>query len=136
MLISFSQEFRSLRTAEKLKALLPLTPALLASMSTLVNEMNGNGLCVVAAAVRTLAPRPEPYGRADEAGLTLAGFIGFLVPPKASTAEALRLLRRNELTVKVLTGDSEIITAKVCHECGPARGRDAAGPVHALQRAR
>ena len=109
--------------AESYGEVVPLTPRLLETMNKLITELNGDGLRVVAVAVRTLNPRAEPYGRADEADLTLAGFIGFLDPPKPSTAEALRLLRRSGVTVKVLTGDSEVITAKVCREVGlPVEG--------------
>ena len=109
--------------AESYGEIVLLTPELIASMDRLVTAMNEDGLRVVAVAVRTYKPRTTPYGQAEEQGLTLAGFIGFLDPPKPSTAAALRALRQSGVTVKVLTGDSEIITRKVCREVGlPVEG--------------
>jgi P-type Mg2+ transporter len=40
--------------------------------------------------------------------------IAFLDPPKNSAAEALKALKRNGVDVKILTGDNEIITRKIC----------------------
>ena len=115
--------FKVCTHAESYGEIVPLTPELIASMDRLVTAMNEDGLRVVAVAVRTFAPRTAPYGQADEAGLILAGFVGFLDPPKPSTAAALRALRQSGVTVKVLTGDSEIITRKVCREVGlPVEG--------------
>jgi Mg2+-importing ATPase len=44
--------------------------------------------------------------------------LGFLDPPKASTAAALAALQQRGVAVKVLTGDSEISTRRVCREVG------------------
>ena len=55
---------------------------------------------------------------ADEAGLTLAGYVAFLDPPKDSAAPAIEALRANGVTVKVLTGDNGLVTARVCREVG------------------
>lgn len=97
---------------------IPLKKSRLAQANELMQSMNEDGLRVVAVAVRSLAARATPYAPADEADLTLAGFLGFLDPPKASTAAALAALHQRGVAVKVLTGDSEIITRRVCREVG------------------
>ena len=48
----------------------------------LVAELNEDGFRVVAVAYRDFDPRHGPYTVADESELVLAGFIGFLDPPK------------------------------------------------------
>ena len=122
--------------AESYGEVMPLTAELRVSMDLLIKNMNEDGLRVVAVATRTFTPRTAPYTQGDEAGLTLAGFIGFLDPPKASTAAALRALRRSGVVVKVLTGDSEIITRKVCREVGlPVEGILLGAAVEAMSNA-
>jgi Mg2+-importing ATPase len=44
--------------------------------------------------------------------------LAFLDPPKASTRRALQLLRRRGVDVKVLTGDNELVTRKICGDVG------------------
>ena len=78
---------------------------------------------VVAVAVKELPPAKETYGVADEAELTLIGYVAFLDPPKETAAPALKALAEHGVTVKVLTGDNELVTAKICREVGPRRGR-------------
>ncbi len=52
----------------------------------------------------------------DERDLTLCGMLTFLDPVKASAADAICALRDNGVQVKVLTGDSPLITAKICRD--------------------
>ncbi|KAF1069572.1 MAG: Magnesium-transporting ATPase, P-type 1 [Pseudomonas citronellolis] len=65
-----------------------------------------------------MPPTLEAYGVADETELCLAGYIAFLDPPKETTAPALRALAANGVTVKVLTGDNERVSLKVCRDVG------------------
>lgn len=50
----------------------------------------------------------------DEMELVFAGFAGFLDPPKASAGAALAALAESGVTVKIVTGDSELVTQHVC----------------------
>ena len=50
----------------------------------------------------------------DEMDLVFAGFAGFLDPPKASAGAALTALAECGVTVKTVTGDSELVTQHVC----------------------
>ncbi len=50
----------------------------------------------------------------DESELVFAGFAGFLDPPKASAGSALAALEDSGVTVKIVTGDSELVTQHVC----------------------
>lgn len=50
----------------------------------------------------------------DEAELVFAGFAAFLDPPKASAGAALAALAQSGVTVKIVTGDSELVTQHVC----------------------
>ena len=100
----------------------PLTPALLARQQALTGSLNAQGLRVVAVAVKDMPPAKTDYGIADEAALTLVGYVAFLDPPKETTAPALAALASHGVTVKILTGDNEAVTAKVCHDVGLAPG--------------
>ncbi|MCL1961470.1 MAG: magnesium-translocating P-type ATPase [Desulfovibrionaceae bacterium] len=96
----------------------PLTPQLLARIRQVTADLNEEGLRVVAVAARELPPVQETYGVADERELTLIGYVAFLDPPKESTAPALKALAAHGVAVKVLTGDNELVTAKICREVG------------------
>ena len=61
------------------------------------------------------------YGVADESDLTLVGFIAFLDPPKETAAPALAALAAHGVAVKILTGDNELVTRKVCRDVGLGR---------------
>ena len=100
------------------EAVEPLLPELLSRIRALTADLNEEGLRVVAVASRELPPEKEAYGVADECGLTLIGYVAFLDPPKESTAPALKALDEHGVAVKVLTGDNELVTAKICREVG------------------
>jgi Mg2+-importing ATPase len=95
-----------------------LTPELLARVRAVTAGLNADGLRVVAVASKELPPTQETYGVADESALTLIGYVAFLDPPKESTAPALKALAAHGVSVKVLTGDNELVTAKICREVG------------------
>jgi Mg2+-importing ATPase len=84
----------------------------------LVAEMNEDGFRVVAVAYRDFEPTHGPYSVADESKLVLAGFIGFLDPPKESAGPALRALSQHGVRVKILTGDNDLVARKVCRDVG------------------
>lgn len=80
------------------------------------NLLNGDGFRVVAVAYKEIDPQRTVYSVADETELTLLGYIAFLDPPKETAREAIAALARKGVQVKVLTGDDEVITRKVCSE--------------------
>lgn len=96
----------------------PLLPETLARIRSVTAALNEEGLRVVAVAAREMAPTNNSYSIAAEQALTLIGYIAFLDPPKESTAPALKALKEHGVTVKVLTGDNELVTTKICSEVG------------------
>ncbi|NMM37622.1 MAG: magnesium-translocating P-type ATPase [Glaciimonas sp.] len=95
-----------------------LDEAMLKRVLCITHNLNEEGLRVVAVAVKEVPPSKLVYALADEAELTLIGYVAFLDPPKESTAPALKALAIHGVTVKVLTGDNELVTAKICREVG------------------
>ncbi len=105
---------------------LPLDAARLARTQAVTAGLNAEGLRVVAVAVKSLPPDQSVYSVADESGLILIGCIAFLDPPKESAAPALKKLAAHGITVKVLIGDNDLVTAQVCRQVGlPRRVGDA-----------
>lgn len=96
----------------------PMTAEILGRVRELTASLNTEGLRVVAVAAKELPPSKETYGVADESDLTLIGYVTFLDPPKESAAPALEALAAHGVTVKVLTGDNELVTAKICKQVG------------------
>ncbi|WAH60551.1 magnesium-translocating P-type ATPase [Pseudomonas silvicola] len=99
----------------------PLDATLLARIRQVTAELNAEGLRVVAVAASERPPTQDTYGLGDERELTLIGYVAFLDPPKESTAPALKALAEHGVAVKVLTGDNERVTAKICREVGLAQ---------------
>ncbi len=48
----------------------------------------------------------------------LKGYLAFLDPPKASARRAIIALKNLGIEIKVLTGDNELVTKKICSEVG------------------
>jgi Mg2+-importing ATPase len=80
--------------------------------------LNADGFRVVAVAYKELPPQQETYSVADESNLTLLGYIAFLDPPKETAAAAISALKASGVQVKILTGDNDIVTRKICHDVG------------------
>ncbi len=101
--------------------------------------MNAEGFRVLVVATRVV-PRDERkplYGIADERDLIVEGFLTFLDPPKESAAPALAALAEHGVVVKVLTGDNEVVTARICREVGLEPGQPLLGrEIEALDDAR
>lgn len=99
-----------------------LTPALKETMGRLNQELNEQGMRVIAVAVKRDAHKDATYTVADENDLTLIGYMAFLDPAKTSAASALAALKDHGVTVKVLTGDNPFVAKKVCSDVGIAVG--------------
>ncbi|HAV5601980.1 magnesium-translocating P-type ATPase [Acinetobacter baumannii] len=96
----------------------PLTKQREVAIEALTQRYNRDGLRVVAVAYREFKNHQENYSVVDESDLILIGYITFLDPPKESAKEAVQSLHAHGVTVKVLTGDNEFVTQKVCREIG------------------
>ncbi|HEY8784253.1 MAG TPA: magnesium-translocating P-type ATPase [Mucilaginibacter sp.] len=81
-------------------------------------QLNAEGLRVLLVAVKEYEERPLNYTVADENGMILTGFIGFLDPAKPSASLAIDALHKLGISIKVLTGDNEIVTKKICKDVG------------------
>lgn len=95
-----------------------LNDEILARIRQVTADLNEEGLRVVAVAAKEVPPAKEIYSVADETNLTLIGYVAFLDPPKESSSPAIRALAEHGVEVKVLTGDNELVTAKICREVG------------------
>ena len=78
--------------------------------------LNEDGFRVVALAYKEIDAPKATYSIADESDLILLGYIAFLDPPKDTAREAIASLAAEGVRVKILTGDNEVITRKICRE--------------------
>lgn len=96
----------------------PLTESLREKMLTVSVDMNQDGMRVLGVAYKKDVHDTAIYSIADENEMILAGFMGFLDPAKKSSITAIKSLHEHGVTVKVLTGDNEIVSQKVCKDVG------------------
>ncbi|MBI2794157.1 MAG: magnesium-translocating P-type ATPase [Ignavibacteria bacterium] len=97
---------------------LPMDDEIWKSVMQTCKRLNEDGLRVLLIAIKEYDEKPLTYSVADERNMILTGLIGFLDPPKPSSALAIKSLNKLGVNVKVLTGDNEIITKKICREVG------------------
>ena len=100
----------------------------LAQAQVKTKELNEDGFRVVAVAYKEMRGSANGFSVADENDLTLLGYIAFLDPPKESAGPAIRALNKSGVAVKIIAGDNEIITRKICREVGLDVDRIVLGP--------
>ena len=96
--------------------LVPLDKGHHENLEKVVADLNNEGFRVIAVAIKEEPIGHQSYGVEDEADLVLLGYIAFLDPPKDSAALAIKKLNGLGVQVKILTGDNERITRKICHD--------------------
>lgn len=97
----------------------PLTGELKRGVLARASALNEQGMRVLAIAQKRLAEGAE-VSAADEAEMVLIGYLAFLDPPKETTADAVARLHELGISVKILTGDNEKVTACICRKVGLA----------------
>ena len=86
-------------------------------------RLSADGFRVLAIATKRGPAKPvaesaTPYGTADESELVLQGYVAFLDPPKPTCLVAIGDLQRHGISVKVITGDNDLVARKICKEVG------------------
>ena len=97
---------------------LPLTDDIKDYILQKVDNLNEEGMRVIAVAQKTNPSPVGAFGVKDEADMVLMGYLAFLDPPKASTADAIKALKEHGVETKILTGDNDKVTRCVCRKVG------------------
>jgi len=90
--------------------------------------LSAQGYRVLAIAYREFDRSKSVFSVADESELVLLGYIAFFDPPKDTSARAIEALGRSGVAVKILTGDNELVTRKVCNDVAMVITRIVTGP--------
>jgi Mg2+-importing ATPase len=95
-----------------------MDPLILADLKAEYENLSSEGFRVLAIAYKDFENKKEAYSKADEQDLILKGYIAFLDPPKPTAKRTIEVLRRLGIQFKVLTGDNELVTRKICSDVG------------------
>ncbi|NCN25599.1 magnesium-translocating P-type ATPase [Candidatus Falkowbacteria bacterium CG10_big_fil_rev_8_21_14_0_10_37_14] len=87
----------------------------LTKANKLYKELSIDGFRVLAVAYKKVE-RKQEYTVNDEAKMTLLGFIAFLDPPKIGAKRAIDLLEAQGIEMKIITGDNDLVTRKICQQ--------------------
>ncbi len=94
-----------------------MDPKLMCGLREEYESLSNDGFRVLAVATKELVGKGS-CSRDDECDLVLRGYVAFLDPPKKSAAQAIEALHNHGVTVKILTGDNQLISRKVCGDVG------------------
>ncbi len=91
-------------------------PALSATVAQRYHDLSAEGFRALGVAIKELPAERRTYSPQDEADMTFLGFIVFLDPPKATVSKTIQDLAALGIEIKILTGDSDILTQKICRD--------------------
>jgi Mg2+-importing ATPase len=94
-----------------------MDPDKMAGLKKEYDDLSNDGFRVLAVATKELAGK-QICAREDERDLVLRGYVAFLDPPKPTAARALAALHKHGVAVKILTGDNQLVSRKVCSDVG------------------
>jgi len=96
----------------------PLDPHTIEKINKQYHELSNQGYRVLAVASKEIHDSKTVYKKDDETNLAFLGFISFLDPAKKGIKESLFDLEKMGIEIKVITGDNELVTQKICRDVG------------------
>lgn len=119
----------------------PLDEAARERLRDRCHALEREGLRVLGVAWREVPAAHAHADVRDESDLVFAGFAAFIDPPKAGAGAAMAALARSGVAVKIVSGDSELVTQHLCALLripvkGTLTGREIAAMDDAALRAR
>lgn len=96
----------------------PLDDAAMATVQALFDSLGTEGFRVLGIAWRQEETDYPHIVVSDEAKLVFSGFAAFFDPPKESAKKALTDLAASGVSVKIVTGDNELVTEHICGQLG------------------
>ena len=91
-----------------------IDPLIISDLKEEFDSLSADGFRVLAIAYKKFDNKKEAYSKDDEKELILKGYVAFLDPPKPSAKRAIQALNKLGIDFKVLTGDNELVTRKIC----------------------
>ena len=99
------------------KGTLAMTPTHSQEARAEYDALSADGFRVLAVAVKEIHKDDRiNFTRDEEEGMTFLGFAAFLDPPKESARTALGDLAKLSIGLKIITGDSEVLTQRICRD--------------------
>jgi Mg2+-importing ATPase len=95
----------------------PMDPNLVVGLKQEYENLSNDGFRVLAVATKALQGK-QICSRDDERELVLKGYVAFLDPPKKTAGNAVEALHKHGVAVKILTGDNQLVSRKVCRDVG------------------
>ncbi|HEV3415574.1 MAG TPA: magnesium-translocating P-type ATPase [Pirellulales bacterium] len=110
--------FKRCMTFELEGKLYPIEQILIEDLREEYERLSSDGFRVLGIAYRDFDRSKTVFSKDDESNLVLRGYIAFLDPPKETASPAIVALRQHGVDVKVLTGDNDLVSRKICSEVG------------------
>ncbi|MEI6057822.1 MAG: magnesium-translocating P-type ATPase, partial [bacterium] len=82
--------------------------------------LSAAGFRVIALSIKKVTDMKEVYTKDDEKDMTFVGFVAFLDPAKEGVSATLKNLIQHNISIKILTGDSELVSQKIAADIGLA----------------
>ncbi len=105
-----------------------LTEVMRSKAQRFVEEMNAQGMRVLALAQKSFLSKENNFCIDDEKDMVLIGYLAFLDPPKESAAQAIKQLHEHGVEVKVLSGDNEAVVKAISRQVGIDTSASVTGP--------
>lgn len=96
----------------------PLTDESRKTALTHYEKLSADGYRVLAVATKSNLPAKNQYSLSDENHLELMGFVAFLDPAKKDVSNVLHQIQTHGIEIKIITGDNELVTQKICRDVG------------------
>ena len=105
----------------------PLTDSLKIKAQKISEEMNRQGMRVLAVSQKSFIEKDCNFAIEDEKEMVLIGYLAFLDPPKPSATEAIEQLYMHGVAVKILSGDNDTVVKAIARQVGIDIGHSLTG---------
>jgi len=81
------------------------------------HDLSSQGFRVLSVSSKSVAEKKE-YSISEEKNMTFEGFVSFLDNAKKDVKDVLLEIKNLGIAVKIITGDNELVTQKICQDVG------------------